>query len=536
VLTDVSFTVSSGERVGLIGENGAGKSTLLGLVAGVDEPDGGILAVPERVGLLPQEPAFGPASTIDAVLAAAAAEAETAVRDVELAALAIAEGAADGATRLDEAIATADRTEAWTAAARRDEVVAGLGLDRLPASTPVARLSGGQRSRLALAALLLARPSALLLDEPTNHLDDPAVAFLAAALRAWGGPVLFASHDRAFLDDVATRVLDLDPAPMAHAAVRADPDAGTGVQSSRGGYSDYLEQRREARARWQHRFETEQEELGALRHEVAVDARSTNRKSTPKGEARISAKFYSDKDAKVTSRRVRNATVRLERLEREQVRKPPAQLRFAGLPAGRRSATTGPLLLATRVAVAGRLAPVDLVVDAGAKVLVTGPNGVGKSTLLQLLHGSLQPTTGTVQRAAAARTALLAQDTVLPDPTRSARTIYEAVLGPERAEATPLASLGLLAGRDLDRPAAALSVGQQRRLALALVLADPPAVLLLDEPTNHLSLALAEELEAALGTTAGAVVLASHDRWLRRRWSGAELALVPVAGSTGPSR
>jgi macrolide transport system ATP-binding/permease protein len=127
------------------------------------------------------------------------------------------------------------------------------------------------------------------------------------------------------------------------------------------------------------------------------------------------------------------------------------------------------------------------------------------------------------------RTALLTQDTRLPRPSRSPRAIYAAALGPERAERTPLSSLGLIAGRDLDRPAAALSVGQQRRLALALVLADPPPVLLLDEPTNHLSLALAEELEEALDAAPGALVLASHDRWLRRRWHHPELRLLPAA-------
>src|SRR4051794_28867159 len=192
VLTDVSFTVSAGERVGLIGENGAGKSTLLALVARLDEPDAGSIAVPERVGLLPQEPAFTASESLAAVLDRAAAEAETAIRDVELAGAAIAAGVPDGPARLDRALAIADRTEAWTAAGRRDEVVAGLGLGLVPSRTPVGRLSGGQRSRLALAALLLARPSALLLDEPTNHLDDEAVGFLAGALSSWSGPVLFA--------------------------------------------------------------------------------------------------------------------------------------------------------------------------------------------------------------------------------------------------------------------------------------------------------------------------------------------------------
>ncbi|MGN6744249.1 MAG: ATP-binding cassette domain-containing protein, partial [Amnibacterium sp.] len=239
-------------------------------------------------------------------------------------------------------------------------------------------------------------------------------------------------------------------------------------------------------------------------------------------------KFFSDKDAKVTARRVRNAAGRLAALEREQVRKPPAELAFAGLAAPPSTSASGPVLVASGVAVDGRLAPTDLAVGAGGKVLVTGANGAGKSTLLRLLAGELAPRSGSVQRAPGVRTALLRQDTVLPDPRATARRAYEAAVGEERAARIPLASLGLLAPRDLDRAVGALSIGQQRRVALAAVLADPPHVLLLDEPTNHLSLALAEDLEAAFGAHAGAVVLASHDRWLRQRWEHEVLALTPA--------
>jgi macrolide transport system ATP-binding/permease protein len=304
-----------------------------------------------------------------------------------------------------------------------------------------------------------------------------------------------------------------------------DAGSGYGLRSSRGGYSAYLADRRAERERWQHRYEAEQDELTALRHEVAVTARQTNRKDTPRTEARASKKFYSDKDAKVTSRLVRNARVRLETLEREQVRKPPPELRFGGLAAPRETIVDGALVLATEAAVAGRLAPTTLAVDPGAKLLVTGANGAGKSTLLALLHGALAPTGGTVLRAPRVRSALLAQDVVFAEPAAAVRAVYRAAVGEERAEAVPLGGLGLVAGRDLDRPVGALSVGQQRRLALAIAIADPPDLLLLDEPTNHLSLALAEDLEEALGAHPGAVVLASHDRWLRRRWAAPVLPL-----------
>ena len=159
---------------------------------------------------------------------------------------------------------------------------------------------------------------------------------------------------------------------------------------------------------------------------------------------------------------------------------------------------------------------------------MTGGNGAGKSTLLAVLAGELLPSTGVVHRAAAVRTALLRQDVVFPEPERSPRRIYEQALGEERSASVPLTSLGLLPPRDLDRPIGALSVGQQRRLALALVIAAPPHVLLLDEPTNHLSLALAEDLEAALDRHAGAVLVASHDRWLRDRWAHEVLPLAPT--------
>ncbi|GAA2752199.1 ABC-F family ATP-binding cassette domain-containing protein [Amnibacterium kyonggiense] len=527
VLTDVSLVLGPDARVGLIGENGAGKSTLLRIIAGLDEPDAGSVAVPARTELLRQELPYPSEATVGRVLDDALAASARAVAAVEDASAAVARGERGADRLLADALEDAEATDAWSAGARRGEVVAGLGLDAIDDERTLGSLSGGQRSRVAMAALLLARPTALLLDEPTNHLDDDAVAFLERTLAAWPGPVLFASHDRAFLDAVATRVVDLDPAPRPFADVIAGDDAGGGygLRSSRGGYTAHLAERRAERTRWERRFAEEQEELNALRQEVAVTARQTNRKDTPRTEARGAKKFYSDKDAKVTSRLVRNARVRLEALEREQVRKPPPELRFGGLLGPSGAPGGGPLALLTRAAVEGRLAPTTLAVDPGAKLLVTGRNGAGKSTLLLLLDGRLAPTAGTVQRAPRLRSALLAQDVVVEDPMQTARDAYRAALGERRAEAVPLSVLGLVAGRDVDRPVGALSVGQQRRLALAIAIADPPDLLLLDEPTNHLSLALAEELEEALDSSPGAVVLASHDRWLRRRWSGQVLSL-----------
>jgi macrolide transport system ATP-binding/permease protein len=219
---------------------------------------------------------------------------------------------------------------------------------------------------------------------------------------------------------------------------------------------------------------------------------------------------------KTISRRVRNAQQRLDELIRNQVRKPPDPLRFAARLTA--APTADKLALSVRdVRVKGRLAIDRLDVVTSERLMVSGLNGAGKSTLLKVLAGQLTPDHGEVRRARGVRVGMLEQDVVFAEPTKTARQLYSG--------AVPLADLGLVAPRDVDRPVGQLSVGQRRRLALALLIGKPPEVLLLDEPTNHLSLSLVEELEEALQEAPGAVVIASHDRWLRRTWAGAEVVL-----------
>ncbi|WP_084074101.1 ABC-F family ATP-binding cassette domain-containing protein [Demequina sp. NBRC 110052] len=544
VLTNVSLLAAAGDRLGLIGENGAGKSTLLRLMAGELEPDAGLVRAATgggavaRVGLLRQEPPFAPDATVAAALEVAVAPARQAVEAIDAAALRLAEQPADdgAASAYAAALETAERLGAWEVDARIGAMLAGLGLASIPRDRATGSLSGGQRSRLSLAWLLLSQPDALLLDEPTNHLDDAAAAHLAQVLRAWNGPVVLACHDRAFLDEVATAIVDLDPSPLPHAVVSRVPDAGagTGVGLTRfgGSFSEYLGARALMRERWERQYRDEQAELARLRAGVRDNHQVGHVDWKPRTEGRAAQKFYADRNAAVVSRRVNDARSRLEELEEAQVRRPPSELRFAGLAAARRTAprrASGTALVASAVAFAGRLAPTSLAVAHGEHLLVTGANGSGKSTLLSVLAGALAPTSGTVSSAPGHRVGLLAQDPRIGDPARrgpalTARQAYEDHAG---ASAVPLSALGLLAGRDENRPVATLSVGQQRRLALAIVLADPPDVLLLDEPTNHLSLALITALEDSVRDYPGTVVIASHDRWLRERWPGARLELAP---------
>ncbi|MDO5629304.1 MAG: ABC-F family ATP-binding cassette domain-containing protein [Mobilicoccus sp.] len=555
VLTDVSFTVSATGPVGVIGENGSGKSTLLRIIAGLLPPDAGTVTATApggaaRIGLLHQEPPFRPHATVEEALEDAVAPIRAAAADLDRAAdrLAAAPDDESSAHAYAHALETAEQAEVWTLDARIAAMLDGLGLTDIPRGRRTGDLSGGERARLSLAGLLLSRPDILLLDEPTNHLDDAATAYLRDALTAWTGPVLLATHDRAFLDESVTALVDLDPAALPHAVSARhggdDPGSGFGVTRFSGTYTDYLAARECARRRWEQQYEDEQAELGRLAASGRQNQTFGNPARGPRTEARAAKKFYADRNAKVVSRRVNDARGRYEELQAAQVRRPPKELQFTGLTsalpdehapregvAGRASAT----LTASGVSVHGRLAPISLTVGPGEKWLITGPNGAGKSTLLALLAGVLHADTGSVSRPRTLRVGLLHQDVELPDPhsrgaDRTVRQAYEDIVGSHRAAEIPLSTFGLIAPRDETRMVDALSVGQRRRLALATLLADPPDVLLLDEPTNHLSLPLATHLEAAIPHYPGAVVVASHDRWLRRSWHGETLA-IPGSGA-----
>ncbi|HEY3528392.1 MAG TPA: ATP-binding cassette domain-containing protein [Nocardioides sp.] len=526
VLHRIDLTAQPGRRIGLVGENGSGKTTLLRAVAGTLPSRAlvtGLVDRPEDLAMLGQEPPFGDEQTIGEVLAGALAPLRRMVAEVERLSLEITDDSDDEAqTAYAAALDRAVAHDAWDADRRAEEAAERLGLGALDTSRRIGTLSGGQRTRLALATLMTTRPGCLLLDEPTNHLDDVAIDLLSSFLRDLPGVLLLASHDRVLLDDVCTDLFDLDPRPAGELGTD-----GRGGRRFGGGWTAYEEHRAAAHRRWEETYTEQQEELARLRAATRIGTSAIAHNRPPRDNDKYIYGFKGSRVERTLSRRRKDAERRLEAAEREQVRKPRPPLRLrADLTGG--NGASGRVVQVRDLVVAGRLSLDRLDVTAGQHLLVSGANGSGKSTLLGVLSGRLASTSGSVA-VTAHRVAELMQDVRFDRAELSAGATYDALVGEQRAARTPLRELGLVPPDRHATRVALLSVGQRRRLALAVAIAAAPDLLLLDEPTNHLSLALAGEIEEALDTTPGTVIVATHDRWLRRRWDGDEQRLTAPA-------
>ncbi|MFD3491934.1 ribosomal protection-like ABC-F family protein [Streptomyces sp. NPDC058690] len=524
VLDQVSLTVRPGDRVGVIGENGSGKSTLLRLMAGAEKPDTGDVTVRFHAGIghLSQTLALGAAHTVqDAVDAALAElrELEQRIRTAE-AVLARSETPDDAELAAYGDLLTAyEERDGYRAEARVDAALHGLGIGHLTRDRSLGTLSGGEQSRLALACVLASAPELLLLDEPTNHLDLHATNWLEDHLRAHRGTLVVITHDRAFLERTTTVILEVDR------------DLRSVVRYG-DGWDGYRSAKATARRRWAQDHQAWLDELA--RTQELADAAGRRLAGTGKDPHEGWGKHRRSHEAKLSGQ-VRAARTRLEELRRSPVPAPPRPLRFTAelAVAADGEPHQGPLAELDSIVVGDRLDVPAWQVTAGQRLLVTGPNGAGKTTLLRVLAGDLRPDRGTVRRRA--RIGYLPQE--LPArPTRRTLLATFAAGRPGHSEtwAEHLLALGLFRPADLTVPVAALSVGQQRRLAIARLVTRPADLLVLDEPTNHIALDLVEELEAALAQYTGAVVVVSHDRSFRSRFTGDRLELRagrPVTGT-----
>jgi macrolide transport system ATP-binding/permease protein len=502
VLDNVSLTVRPGEHVGVVGDNGAGKSTLLRLMAGLERPGSGRLTLQSGggIGYLSQTLDLPLSSTLAQVVDVALAEFRAIERELRHLEARLAGGDPSILARYGDVLALFEARGGYQVDANMDAALAGLALTHLERDRPLSTLSGGEQRRLALACVLASSPPLLLLDEPTNHMDDACLDWLEQHLRGHRGTLVAVSHDRLFLERVATAILEVD----------GDQQS---VIRHGDGYAGYLREKTNARRRWQ---------AAHTRWSNDVDA-ATLRSTTAAREVGYARHKDNDKvaydrqaarvDRQVASR-IRSADERLRRLTDDPVARPPDPLEFKGRFDAAR--TEGALVSLDGVRVDGRLGPTDFVIHAHERVLITGPNGAGKTTLLRVLAGDLDPDGGVVRRRG--RTGYLPQDIPATDSQqRLLHAFADGLPGDADAHLERLLGLGLFREDDAWIPVARLSVGQRQRLALARLLLEEVDTLLLDEPTNHLAPDLVEALEAALLAFEGALVVVSHDRLLRQR-------------------
>jgi ATP-binding cassette subfamily F protein 3 len=482
LFSGVGFGLARGQRAGLVGPNGAGKTTLLRLLAGLEEADGGVVALARgaRLGYLSQDPVLPAGSVRAAALAARADLGELAARLRALEAQLAAGGAVLEEYGAVQAAFEAAGGYAWEHVA--DEVLAGLGFTPAEHDLDTGALSGGQRLRLALARLLLGEPDLLLLDEPTNHLDAAAVAWLEGWLPRFPGAVLVVSHDRYFLDRVCTDILELRDGSLT---------------AYRGNYTAYVRQRAERETALAEAAERQAEERARLQAYVER-YRAGNR-----------------------ARQAKSREKRLQRLAAEAVAAPRSgpTLRLRFLPRG---SSGREVLVLDGVAMrwGGRelFGPFSAEVLRGERIGILGANGAGKTTLLRILGGEQEPSQGEVWWGAGTSVGLFRQDLGGLDDDQ---TVLDAVLA-----ADP--DLGLGAARDLlarflfrgdavFTRVGDLSGGERNRLTLCRLMLAGDNVLLLDEPTNHLDIPSREALETALLAFPGTLLLVTHDRYLLER-------------------
>ncbi|MDL1895538.1 ABC-F family ATP-binding cassette domain-containing protein [Anaerolineae bacterium CFX7] len=521
ILDDVSFVLNRGERAGLVGVNGAGKTTLLRISAGIEQPDAGFarLDAHATLGYLPQGLNLDEALTLDALVRQGVREWDEAKRAMDALAEQLEREASNVKLLADysDACARFEELGGYEVETRIAEILRGLGLENVPRDLPIAKLSGGQRTRAGLARLLIAEPSVLLLDEPTNHLDVDALEWLEAFIQTYDGAVLIVSHDRVFLDNTVSQILELDD--MTHR-----------VTIYHGDYAAYQQAKaRELGQQWA-MYQDQQSELARLT-DAAKHLRGVA-KFRKGGKADTNDKFakaFFANRSKATVARAKSIEKRIEKMQtQDKIEKPKAgyalKLDFGEMP------RSGQMVLSLEEVGHSYQSPVsslqsflfrnvNAILRHGERVALIGANGTGKSTLLKIIVNEIQPTEGHVRLGANVRIGYMPQEQEILDATQTPLSLIRSLMPVDETDARHFLHYFMFERDEVFTPIGKLSYGERARLILAKLVSEKANVLILDEPINHLDIPSRENFQAALSAFPGTILVAVHDRAFIQRFA-----------------
>jgi ATP-binding cassette subfamily F protein 3 len=510
ILQDVSFNISAREKVGLIGPNGCGKTTLFRILTGEESPDSGHVSLTPsnlRLGYLPQGYTPDADVTIETLLQIANGDPEY-LQD-KLAHLATELADDPDHLGLQSAYdSILNRIQQPSTIGQLSTILAAFELDQLPGDQLAITLSGGQKTRLSLALMLLSGPEFLLLDEPTNHLDIVMLEWLEDWLKDFQGGALIVSHDRTFLEQTVTRILDLNPETQS-------------VRSYVGTYTDYIEQvTREHHKLWAE-YQDQVYEIRRMKQDIARTKEQARQVEITTTSREPGIRRY----AKKVARKAKSREKKLDRfLDSDEILTKPKTGWQIKLDFENKNRLGNDVVAIEDLSVGypgndPLLIDLNLYVQSGQRIAFTGPNGSGKTTFLRTIAGQIQPIHGRIRLGASVKLGYMSQEQEVLNPEMNAVETIQSVANFNHTETRNFLHYYLFSGDDVLRSIAHLSYGERSRLMLAKLVATGCNFLLLDEPINHLDIPSRERFEQALIAFQGTILAVIHDRYFIQRFA-----------------